>query len=98
MAASKSEPQQASDAPVEAAADSGGGEDVGAAEQGNAAVQSYVDTLNEQGYSGTAGDPTPNDNYTVAGVTSGAPTPETDPEAAEAARVHQAKLAEGNSK
>ncbi len=32
----------------------------------------------EQGYRGTVPDPTPNENYTVAGVTSGKPTPETD--------------------
>lgn len=31
-----------------------------------------------QGFRGTEVDPTPNENYTVAGVTSGAPTPETD--------------------
>lgn len=30
------------------------------------------------GYLGTKVDPTPNENYTVAGVTSGKPTPETD--------------------
>lgn len=32
----------------------------------------------EKGYSGTVTDPTPNENYTVAGVTSGAKTPEND--------------------
>ncbi len=32
----------------------------------------------KQGFRGTEVDPTPNENYTVAGVTSGAPTPETD--------------------
>jgi hypothetical protein len=32
----------------------------------------------DQGFRGTEVDPTPNENYTVAGVTSGAPTPETD--------------------
>lgn len=31
----------------------------------------------DKGYLGTTPDPTPNENYTVAGVTSGAPTPET---------------------
>ena len=31
-------------------------------------------------------DPTPNENYTVAGVTAGAPTPETDKAAEQAAR------------
>lgn len=32
-------------------------------------------------------DPTPNENYTVAGVTAGKPTPETDAKAAEKARA-----------
>lgn len=49
-------------------------------------VQQAVDEANEKGYFGEVADPTPNENYTVAGVTSGAPTPETDEQAAEAAR------------
>lgn len=52
-------------------------------------VSSVEKTINEEqekGYRGTATDPTPRENYTVAGVTSGAPTPETDAKAAEAAR------------
>lgn len=56
------------------------GEDLGASE-----VQAKVDAENEQGFRGTKVDPTPDENYTVAGVTSGAPTPETDAEAAQAA-------------
>ena len=32
----------------------------------------------EQGFRGAKVDPTPNENYTVAGVTGNAPTPETD--------------------
>ena len=39
----------------------------------------------EAGYFGKVTDPTPNENYTVEGVASGAPTPETDAEAARAA-------------
>lgn len=35
----------------------------------------------DQGFRGQKVDPTPNENYTVAGVTSGAPTPETDDDA-----------------
>lgn len=35
----------------------------------------------EQGFRGVAVDPTPNENYTVEGVTSGKPTPETDDDA-----------------
>lgn len=40
----------------------------------------------EQGFRGIEVDPTPNENYTVAGVTSGAPTPETDLESAKDVR------------
>ncbi len=40
----------------------------------------------EQGFRGLEVDPTPNENYTLAGVTAGKPTPETDVEAREAAR------------
>lgn len=47
----------------------------------------------EQGFRGVEVDPTPNENYTVAGVTSGAPTPETDDAAAEEARKAQADTA-----
>lgn len=51
-----------------------------------AEVQRRVDQENEQGFRGIEVDPTPNENYTVAGVTAGKPTPETDPEHAEAVR------------
>ena len=58
----------------------------GVAEEGNSEVQEKIDDETEKGYRGTVPDPTPNENYTVAGVTSGKPTPETDPDlAAEAA-------------
>lgn len=40
----------------------------------------------EQGFRGVEVDPTPNEHYTVAGVTKGKPTPETDEKAAEAAK------------
>ncbi len=49
---------------------------------GKAQVQKQVDKENEQGFIGTEVDPTPNSAYTVAGVTSGEPTPETDPDQA----------------
>lgn len=55
--------------------------DLGASE-----VQEKVDAENEQGFAGYKVDVTPNENYTLAGVTSGAPTPETDADAAKAAR------------
>lgn len=41
-------------------------------------VQKAADEATDKGYIGTVPDPTPNANYTVAGVTSGKPTPETD--------------------
>lgn len=53
----------------------------------------------EQGFRGDPVDPTPNENYTVAGVTAGAPTPETDAslaaEAREATRVGGTKFEHG---
>ena len=41
-------------------------------------IQSTVDKETGQGFRGVEVDPTPNENYTVAGVTAGKPTPETD--------------------
>jgi hypothetical protein len=40
-------------------------------------VQATTDKINEQGYLGHKVDETPNENYTIAGVTAGKPTPET---------------------
>lgn len=40
-------------------------------------VQKAVDEAESKGYIGTTPDETPNENYTVAGVLSGKPTPET---------------------
>ncbi len=48
----------------------------------DAAVQAQVDHEQDQGYRGDKTDPTPNSAYTVQGVVSGEPTPETDPAAA----------------
>ena len=45
--------------------------DLGASE-----VQARFDEANEKGYFGHAPDKTPNENYTLAGVTSDKPTPE----------------------
>lgn len=45
-------------------------------------AESPVDEQTEQGFFGEKVDPTPNENYTVAGVTSGKATPETDEKAA----------------
>lgn len=49
-------------------------------------LQSIADRETEQGFRGVEVDPTPNENYTVKGVTKGLPTPETDVEAAKDAR------------
>ncbi|GAA2484628.1 hypothetical protein GCM10010406_21120 [Streptomyces thermolineatus] len=49
-------------------------------------IQRVTDEASEQGFFGVAVDPTPNENYTVAGVTQGAPTPETDEKTAAEAR------------
>jgi hypothetical protein len=51
-------------------------------ELGGKEVQAKMDEEQEQGYRGFVPDPTPNENYTVKGVTSGAPTPENNPQAA----------------
>jgi hypothetical protein len=45
-------------------------------------VQEIVDKETEQGFRGVKIDPTDSNAYTVAGVISGAPTPETDHEQA----------------
>jgi hypothetical protein len=45
-------------------------------------VQEIIDKETEQGFRGVKIDPTPNEAYTVGGVLSGAPTPETDHDAA----------------
>jgi hypothetical protein len=59
---------------------------------GQAEVQQRVDQETEQGFAGVTTDPTPNEHYTVAGVTSGKPTPETDTAQADKVREHQAGL------
>lgn len=56
------------------------------ADGGAAQVQAKTDEELEQGFRGTEVDTTPNENYTVAGVTSGKPTPETDDDQAEKVR------------
>ncbi|MFD4912849.1 hypothetical protein ACFWNR_06455 [Streptomyces virginiae] len=57
-----------------------------AIDEATAAVQAAFDKAQEQGFYGVEVDPTDNHAYTVAGVTEGAATPETDAAAAEAAR------------
>jgi hypothetical protein len=51
-----------------------------------AELQAKVDAENAKGFRGIEVDPTPNENYTVKGVTSNKPTPETDVDAAGTAR------------
>lgn len=63
----------------------------------DAEVQKTVDAETEQGFRGIEVDPTPNENYTVGGVTSGKPTPETDDAAAEAARKHAQGIERGDA-
>ncbi len=70
-----------SDADVRKAAKAAQKGDAGAEE-----VQQRVDKENEQGFVGTEVDPTPNEAYTVEGVISDQPTPETDADAAAEAR------------
>lgn len=47
----------------------------------SAEVQAKFDAAAEKGYVGISPDPTPRENYTVAGVVAGKPTPETDEQA-----------------
>lgn len=67
--------------------------DAAAADPSTAEAQAKANEENAQGFRGVEVDPTPNENYTVAGVTSGAPTPETDDGAADDARKAQADTA-----
>jgi hypothetical protein len=48
------------------------------ADAGQAEVQAKFDEAAEKGYFGETPDETPNENYTLKGVTSGKPTPETE--------------------
>lgn len=60
---------------------------------GAESLQRETDAATEQGFIGIEVDPTPNEHYTVQGVTSGKPTPETDAGAKAAATEHAAKVA-----
>ncbi len=48
------------------------------ADAGQAEVQARFDEANKKGYFGVSPDETPAENYTLKGVTSGKPTPETE--------------------
>jgi len=57
---------------------------------GDAEVQATMDEETDKGFSGEVPDPTPNEAYTVKGVTSGQKTPESDPNLAPARNLqHQ---------
>lgn len=47
-------------------------------DSGEAQVQAISDEASEKGYFGTTPDKTPNENYTLAGVVAGKPTPESE--------------------
>lgn len=49
-------------------------------------VQQAMNEATEKGFLGDEVDPTPNSAYTLTGVLAGEPTPETDKDAAKAAR------------
>lgn len=57
------------------------------------AMQEAMDAEHERGHRGVAVDPTPNENYTLAGVTKGKPTPETDPDHREKVKADISKRA-----
>lgn len=63
------------------------------ADTSTAQVQAKADEDAARGFRGVEVDPTDNTAYTIAGVTSGMPTPETDDDAAEAARKAQSDVA-----
>lgn len=63
------------------------------ADTSTAEVQAKADADQARGFRGMEVDPTPNEAYSIAGVTSGAPTPETDDAAAEVARKAQVTAA-----
>lgn len=67
------------------------GDDLGQSE-----VQEKKDAEEAQGFHGIKADPTPDEHYTVAGVTAGKPTPETDADAAaKASQTVGTKFEEG---
>lgn len=85
-------PNASADMPDEAKGRRKGGTK-GAESLGADEVQANVDAENEQGFRGVKVDPTPDEHYTVAGVTAGKPTPETDADAH--ADAHHAAMLEG---
>lgn len=60
---------------------------------GVAQAAAKMDAETDAGYSGTVPDPTPNHAYSVAGVTAGEPTPETDQGAYDAAQAAHREIA-----
>lgn len=66
-------------------------------DSGQGEVQQAFDQANEQGFFGVTTDPTPDENYTLAGQAKGAKTPETDPALADEVAAHQRKIARGEA-
>lgn len=55
-------------------------------------IQKAMDKVTEQGFYGVEVDPTPNEHYTVAGVTAKKPTPETNAESAAKAQAYASAI------
>lgn len=84
---SKDQPDATSDATPDVVAH---GQLHGAADApgpGSGEVKAAMDHATERGFFGVEVDPTPNEHYTVDGVTAGKPTPETDADAHDTAHV-----------
>lgn len=62
------------------------------ADTGADEVQANMDEETDKGYSGTKVDTTPDEAYSVKGVTSGQPTPESDPDLAPARNLQHENL------
>lgn len=71
------------------------GEKQSSTDETSADLQARADERNEKGFIGAEVDQTPNENYTVAGVTEGLPTPETDKNAAKEAGSRKFDHAKG---
>lgn len=67
----------------------------GTTDAGQAEVQEKFDEMEEKGYLGVKLDPTPNENYTVAGVLANLPRPETDADLKKAAAERSEAIANG---
>jgi vacuolar-type H+-ATPase subunit H len=78
MSTAKKAAAKPADEAVEAARNDGVGEQDEVVNPGQEELQKTVDRAEEKGFYGVEIDETPNEHYTIDGVTSGRPTPETD--------------------